>query len=265
MSKTKIQTDPSAIARVEQMDYSLLEAEKIARQAKRGNKSLKGNNSYAEKFYELRTNITRLFREMQSMAMPTANAGLERTIADIEKELGYFFDPKTSEYDRRDLRRHISMLVRTEVDPALKNSQQQKADFIPLEIVDKSRGYVVNVARQVNQCFQNDCFDACGVMTRRLLETLIIEVFEKKGLANNIKDGGGNYLMFSELVGRLINTPETPVGRTTKKELPTIATVLNNCAHSRTFNISKAQLVQYQAFIIISVQELMSLWDIRRP
>jgi hypothetical protein len=61
----------------------------------------------------------------------------------------------------------------------------------------------------------------------------------------------------------VINTPETPVGRATKKELSTIATVLNNCAHSRTFNISKTQLVQYQAFVVIAVQELMGLWDVK--
>ena len=56
-------------------------------------------------------------------------------------------------------------------------------------------------------------------MIRRLLETLIIEVFEKKGIAIKIKDPSGNYLMFTELVSKLVNTPDTPVGKTIRKEL----------------------------------------------
>lgn len=264
MSSKKKQVNSSELPLTDQLCHFLLEAERIAEQAKRSKKSLRGNTPNAERFHNCRTQTIRTFKEVQSIVSPVANPGLERTLADIEKELSYFFDPKTSVADRRDLRRHIEMLAKAEIEPAFKSLNRAETEFIPIEIVDGSRGYVVNVARQVNRCFQCDSLDACGVMVRRLLETLIIEVFEKKGIADKIKDASGNYLMFTDLVSKLISTPETPIGRATKKELPTIATVLNNCAHSRSFNISKAQLVQYQAFIVIAVQELMGLWDVRK-
>lgn len=254
--------DQSASA---QLTHSLLGAERVANTAKKGHKSLKGDNIYAEHFHNHRTQATRAFKEVNNLILPVATPGLERTLEDIEKELAYFFDPSTSAADRRDLRRHIEMLLTAEVEPTLTNSGSSDFEFIPLEIVEKTRGYVVSVARQANRCFQNDCYDACAVMARRLLETLIIEVFEKKGIANKIKDSNGNYLMFTDLVGKLINALETPVGRTTKKELPNTALVLNNCAHSRTFNIGRSQLSQHQTVIVIAVQELTSLWDIRKP
>lgn len=157
------------------------------------------------------------------------------------------------------------MLVISEIEPAVKSVKSLGSEFIPLEIVNGTRGYVINVTKQVNGCFQTDyCFDACGVMLRRLLETLIIEVFEEKGIQDKIMDARGNYLMFTDLVDKLLNTHETPVGRTIKKELPTIANVLNNCAHNRRFNIPKTQLVSYQATLIITIQELIGLWDIRK-
>jgi len=265
MAKKKKTIDPSELSLVDQIPHFLREAEKVVAQAKRGNKSLNGDNTYADKFHDCRTRATRVFRELQTMASPIANPGLQQTLVDIDKQLSYFFIPKTSPADRRDLRRHIEMLAKTEVEPALKALSQHPAEFLPLEIVNGSRGYVINVARQVNRCFQYECFDACGVMIRRLLETLIIEVFEKKGIANKIKDTSGNYLMFTDLVGKLINSPETPVGRTTRKELPNTAVVLNNCAHSRTFNISRAQLTQHQTVIVIAVQELVGLWDVINP
>lgn len=265
MSLNKKAIDPSVLPLPDQVGYFLVESEKIVARAKRGKRSLTGDNPNAEQFHYCHTQATRAFREIHATLAPTPNSGLERTLADIRMELEYFFNPKTVVADRRDLRRHIEMLVKTEIEPALKSPKRGELEFIPVEIVDGSRGYVVSITRQVNRCFNCESLDACGVMIRRLLETLIIEVFEKKGIANNIKDQGGNYLMFAELVSRLINSPETPVGRTTKKELPIIATVLNNCAHNRTFNISKSQLVQYQAIIQIATQELMSLWEIRAP
>jgi hypothetical protein len=265
MVSKKKQVNPSELSLTDQISYFLLEAEKIAERAKRGKKSLKGNTPNAERFYDCRTQATRALKEIQTAISPIANPGLERTFVDTEKELSYFFDLKTSIADRRDLRRHIEMLVKAEIEPAHKTLSRIETEFIPIEIVDGSRGYVVNVARQANRCFQCDALDACGVMVRRLLETLIIEVFEKKGIGDKIKDGSGNFIMFTDLVNKLINAAETPVGRTTKKELPTIAIVLNNCAHSRTFNISKTQLVQYKAIIVIAVQELMGLWDVYKP
>lgn len=255
----------SELPPTDQLCHLLMEAERLAERAKRNKKSLKGTTIYAERFHNCRTHAARAFKEIQAAIMPIANPSLERTSADIEEELSYFFDPKTSPADRRDLRRHVEMLVRAEIEPALKSLTPAQTEFVPIEIVEGSRGYVVNVTKQINRCFQCDALDACAVMVRRLLETLIIEVFEKKGITDKIKDANGNYLMFTDLVSKLINTPETPIGRATRRELPTIATVLNNCAHSRAFNISKTQLTQYQAPIVIAVQELMGLWDIRKP
>jgi len=265
MAPNKKKIDPLALPLPDQLGYFLVESERIAERAKRGKRSLTGSNANAERFHHCHTQATRAIREIQATLAPATNSGLERTLADVEKELVYFFNPRTSAADRRDLRRHIEMLVKTEIEPALKSPNHGEAEFVPIEIVDGSRGYVVNITRQVNRCFHCESFDACAVMIRKLLETLIIEVFEKKGIASNIKDTSGNYLMFTDLVTKLINSPETPVGKTTKKELPNIATVLNNCAHNRTFNISKSQLVQYQTAIQIAIQELMSLWDIRKP
>ena len=258
----QIQTDEPLS---EQINRHLLDSEASARKAKRTKQSLRGNNLYAEKFHESQKEGLRIFKIMQSAVAPIADAALGRTVSDIEKELGYFYDPKTSESDRRDLRRHIDILLKSEVETAFNKISSLNAEFLPLEIVTGTRGYVVQVAKQINGCYRSDCLDACGVMIRRLLETLIVEVYEKKGLAAEIRDTSGNYHMFTDLVNKLVSSNKIALGRTTRKELPTIATVLNNCAHNRTFNITKPQLVQYQATIVIACQELVGVWDVRKP
>lgn len=264
MVKSRNHVKPSELEPVERVCHFIQKAEQLARKARKAKKSLTGNNTYADGFHKNKIGATQSYKELKAAVAPIADSALERTLGDIEAMLSHFWLPATSRKDRGDLRREIEMLVRTEVQSALRAVSGQEAEFLPMDIVDSTRGYVVKVAQQVNRCFQHDCLDACGVMTRRLLETLIIEVFEKKGIADKIKDANGNYLMFADLVSKLMNTPETPVGRTTHRELPGIAIVLNNCAHSRTFNIGRGQLMRYHAFIVIAVQELVGLWDIRR-
>ncbi len=256
------QVDASSLSPSDRIVHCLEEAERIAVRAKRGNKSLRGNNPYAEKFSDCRTNAARSFKEIKKQLASFGDTELDATLGEIGRELELSFDSKTQPASRRELRREIERLLLSEVELALRSPTIAPPEYLPSEIVGGTRGYVEKVMGQVNRSFQCECFDACGVMIRRLLETLIIEVFEKKGIANQIKGSDNNYLMFTELVNKLISTPETPVSRTTRTELPKIAKVLNNCAHNRFFNISAPRLKGHQTDIEIAVTELISLWDV---
>lgn len=59
-------------------------------------------------------------------------------------------------------------------------------------------------------------------MVRRLVETLIIELYEAKGKQSEIQDGAGNYLMLSHLVDRVLAETSWILGRETKQALPII-------------------------------------------
>lgn len=241
---------------------TLIQAESLADRAKSGKQSLSGSNNYAEKFQAARIQAIRALKDIQTLVSPFASTSLGRTIDDVEKELTYFFTPKRSKTDRRDLRRHLEELLKTQLEPALESAKKLESEFVPIEILENTRGYLLTVAEQVNNCFHHKAYDACGVMVRKLLEILIIEVFENKGIDAKIKDGDGNYLMFTNLVTKLINSPEINVGRTVKNELPKIAIVLNNCAHNRLFAITRPQLVNFQAIIVIATQELVTLSEL---
>ncbi|MCJ7708995.1 MAG: hypothetical protein MUO38_15435 [Anaerolineales bacterium] len=254
--------DPATLPPIQLLPRLRAEAESVAKRAKKAKQSLAGTTTYAESFHQARVSATTAFKELETALSPTASPGLSRTLSDIAAELSYFFSPKTPLPDRKDLRRHIELLLKSELAPALKSLHAAEQEYVPLEIVQGRRVYVTNVASQANRAFSCGCYDASAVMIRRLLETLIIEVFEAKAISHLIADKSGNYLMFGDLVNKLINTKETPVGKTTRRELPTIANVLSNCAHTRAFNISKPQLLQYQAHILIAVQELINLWAV---
>ena len=73
--------------------------------------------------------------------------------------------------------------VSEELGPPPEGLPSSKQLVIPTALVRGTRGYIERVANQVNGAYENGWYDACAVMIRRLLETLIIEAFEKHNIA----------------------------------------------------------------------------------
>src|ERR1035438_10481242 len=81
-----------------------------------------------------------------------------------------------------------------------KPSTQQ---VLPHAMVRSTRGYLERVCYQMNGCYEKGWFDACAVMMRRMLETLIIEVFEHYKLDQSIKNPStGEFYFLRDLVER---------------------------------------------------------------
>ena len=78
---------------------------------------------------------------------------------------------------------------------------------LPTSVVRNTRGYLEKVANQINGCYERAWYDACAVMIRRLIETLIIEVYEHYKIAQNIKGPSGDFFFLRDLITSLLNEP----------------------------------------------------------
>ena len=67
-------------------------------------------------------------------------------------------------------------------------------NLFPIDIFDNTRDYVKKTARQAILCYDYGLYDGCLVMIRRLIETLIIELFEHRELKERILDKNNNYV-----------------------------------------------------------------------
>jgi hypothetical protein len=81
------------------------------------------------------------------------------------------------------------------IQPAMDHA----SGYLPEPIWKNTRGYIEEVCRELNGSFHHGYYNAAAVMLRRFLETLIIEAYEHLHRETEIKDGGGNYLMLSDL------------------------------------------------------------------
>jgi len=132
-------------------------------------------------------------------------------------------------------------------------------DLFPLELLKNTRGYIEKVGSQAIFCYDYKQYDASLVMIRKLLETLIIELFEKFKIQNEIKDTDGNFYMLSQLIDNLLKNSNWTLGRTTKQFLPLIKKLGDTSAHNRRFIAKKSDIDQYKNELRIIIEELLHI------
>jgi hypothetical protein len=115
--------------------------------------------------------------------------------------------------------------------------------ILPQSMVKGSRGYIEKVVFQINGCYEKGWFDGCAVMMRRLIETLIIECFEKYGIADKIKNPKtGEFLFLADLIDKTIQESGWNLGRNTKQALPKLKNLGDQSAHSRRYNAHREDI-----------------------
>jgi len=130
--------------------------------------------------------------------------------------------------------------------------------IIPNQIVSKEKGYFQKVIYQINGCYQERYYDACFVMIRRAVETLIIEVYESLKIENKIKDSNGDFFQFSKLIDEAIANPKIKLSKIAKKDLKAIKKFGDTAAHNRRLNLIKQDIDKYSDSIRLITEELIN-------
>ena len=162
----------------------------------------------------------------------------------------------------------LSKKIQKDIDAAFVPPQEgylaRTQQVIPLFLVQETRGYIERIANQANGCYENGWYDACAVMIRRLIETLLIEAFEHHGIASDIKDMQGNFLPLDNIIIRAINeTNKWNLSRDTKRALPKIKQLGDRSAHSRRFNARRMDIDKIIDDVRLTVEELLYIAGLR--
>ncbi|MEW9606277.1 hypothetical protein [Bacteroides sp. L008] len=158
----------------------------------------------------------------------------------------------------------ITKLVESEISNHIGElkANEPSENYFPLELLHNTRSYLIKTAKQAIQCYDYQFYDACLVMTRRLIETLIIELFERYKIKERIQDKSGNYFFCSDLIDCLLSEKVLwTIGRNSAKALPDIKAKGDLCAHNRRFNATKSDADSIKLGLRIVVEELVHLID----
>ncbi len=152
---------------------------------------------------------------------------------------------------KKNFHKNISDLITPEIEYLL----------FPEELFSNTRGYLIKVAEQATLCYEYQAFDACLVLIRKLVETLIIELFEKHNIEGEIKGNDGYFYSFSDLISRLLSNPKWNISRNTTLSLPRIKKFGDLSAHNRRFIAKQNDIDSIKDDIRIVFQELLLLID----
>jgi hypothetical protein len=128
---------------------------------------------------------------------------------------------------------------------------------LPFDVVKDTRGYLEKIVNQANGCYEKGWYDACSVMIRKLVELLLIAVYEEKKEAATIKEADGNFLMLADLVGAITARNDWNLGRETKKALPLVKALGDASAHHRHYFARKADVDKVLPGLRLAVEDLL--------
>jgi hypothetical protein len=135
--------------------------------------------------------------------------------------------------------------------------------ILPADWFRGTRFYLEKLAHQINGAYEYGFFDGCAVLCRRLMESLIIDVYIQRGLHHEIKPSGA-FLMLDGLIAQLRSHKTIVVSRNTPKTLETIKRLGDTAAHDRTYITQARDIDDVKAAYRRVIQELATLAGIMK-
>jgi hypothetical protein len=130
---------------------------------------------------------------------------------------------------------------------------------LPTDLFAGTRDYVERVVDQITKSYDAQLWDCTAVMCRRLLETLIIETYEKAGRASVIKGNDGHFLMLNGLITAIENDTNISLGRNAMKGLKDFKQLGDLSAHNRRFNARQNDIARVRDGLRVAAEELLHL------
>jgi hypothetical protein len=237
----------------------------ISKTAFRNKKSLRGANPYGNKFHSA------------LIALGKLKAGLNHVIQSVELDDAsrdevntavQIMESETEEVSKRSVAlKKIKYICESQVLPKIERLQYEAIprteQVLPMDVVKKTRDNIVQIVLQANGCYENKWFDACAVMIRRLVETLIIEVYESKGRGKEITDHDNNFLMLRELIDKILNASAWTLSRETKQSLPNLKLLGDRSAHNRHYLAKKLDVDKNLPGLRVVVDDLLHLASLK--
>lgn len=128
--------------------------------------------------------------------------------------------------------------------------------LLPKNLVTNAPFYIDKNINEMLLCYDKGLYSACLVMMRKLLETLIIECFEKYGIENEIKDNNGEFFYLSNLIPCFLGASKWNASRNIRKSMDKIKKYGDLSAHNRRFFAKKADLLDVKDDLRQAIQEI---------
>jgi hypothetical protein len=137
--------------------------------------------------------------------------------------------------------------------------KQKHSDlYLPAEILDKMPPYITRLVPQINGTYDYGWYEGSAMVLRRLMETLIIELYTRRGWKQDVQDPATNeFLMLKALIGKLNGDARLRVQKRTIEGLNKVKELGDTAAHDFKIRIIKSDLDRIQSAMRLACERLV--------
>jgi hypothetical protein len=125
-----------------------------------------------------------------------------------------------------------------------------------------TKSYFEKLILEINTAYDSTLYDCAAVILRRILESLIIEVFISKKIVHEIRPNN-SFLMLDPLIGKLVNNQSIILGRNTHDAMLEIKRVGDTAAHDRSYITQKEDIDNLKINARRTFYELLTICELK--
>lgn len=126
------------------------------------------------------------------------------------------------------------------------------------ELFAIKRSYIVSMLYQANTSYNSRNYDCVAVMIRRLMESLIIDIYNVNGKIDEIKSGNG-FMMLDQLLKKFTSDRLIVLSRNMPKHMLKIKEIGDRAAHDRNYITSQLDIDDHKTIFRTTIFELLKL------
>lgn len=113
-----------------------------------------------------------------------------------------------------------------------------KEELFSLELLNDANSYYVKLLKSINSCYKYELYDACYVLIRKLISSLLIDIIEKNGHIEEIYDND-KVKDLKEIISVFLNKSYWKYSKGINDTLNNIRLYGNNSVHNKYFIANK--------------------------
>jgi hypothetical protein len=131
-------------------------------------------------------------------------------------------------------------------------------DLLPAEQTAGTRPYIERISHQINGSYQYGFHDACAVLCRRLIESLLIDAFENLGFRSAIERNGA-IVGLDEIIKQATSGQFIKLPKGTPKILEKVKEIGDTAAHDRYYITEMHDIAEFRSGFRKAAAQLMGL------
>ncbi len=129
---------------------------------------------------------------------------------------------------------------------------------LPNEWVSGTRPYLERLVHQINGSYDAGFYDCCAVLCRRLMESLLVEIYISQKRHHEIQNNGV-FFHLERIINYASLDSKLVLGRNTPKSMTEIKQLGDTAAHDRTYIAHETDISDIKPKLRRVIQELLSL------